>query len=60
VRSSLRAAVTRLASTGDRSWGDVIVSIIGATLSVVGLDTAARLVGSATTVAPVDVSGRLL
>ncbi|PZU47565.1 MAG: hypothetical protein DI566_05370 [Microbacterium sp.] len=35
-----------LASTGDRSWGEAIVSIIGAALAVVGLGGAARVLGN--------------
>lgn len=35
-----------LASTGDRSWGEAIVSIIGAALAVICLGGAARVVGN--------------
>ncbi|MFT4136586.1 hypothetical protein [Microbacterium sp.] len=35
-----------LAATGERGWGEAIVSIIGAALSVVGLGAAARVVGN--------------
>lgn len=48
-----------LASTGDRSWGEAIVSIIGAALSVIGLGAAARVVGSAATAARINAVARL-
>ena len=48
-----------LASTGDRSWGEAIVSIIGAALAVVGLGAAARVVGSAASAARINAAARL-
>lgn len=35
-----------LASTGDRTWGEAAVSIVGAALAVIGLGGAARVVGT--------------
>ncbi|AUG28663.1 MULTISPECIES: putative T7SS-secreted protein [Microbacterium] len=35
-----------LASTGDRTWGEAAVSIVGAALAVIGLGGAARVVGN--------------
>lgn len=43
-----------LAATGERSWGEAIVSIVVAALSVVGLGAAARVVGNAAAAARVS------
>ncbi|MEE6272338.1 hypothetical protein [Georgenia wangjunii] len=43
-----------LASTGDRTWGEAGMSILGAALSVVGLGGAARLVGGAASAARIN------
>lgn len=48
-----------LAATGERSWGEAIVSIIGAALSVIGLGAAARVVGSAAAAARINAASRL-
>lgn len=48
-----------LASTGDRSWGEAIVSIAGAVLSVVGLGAVARTLGKVATVARINRAARL-
>lgn len=43
-----------LASTGDRSWGEALISIAGAALSVVGLGAVARSLGKVATVARIN------
>ncbi|MFT4214682.1 MAG: hypothetical protein QM622_07900 [Microbacterium sp.] len=48
-----------LAASGERSWGEAVISIIGAALSVVGLGAAARLVGSAASAARINAAARL-
>jgi hypothetical protein len=44
-----------LASTGDRSWTEAIISIAGAVLSVVGMGAAARVVGNVAGAARINV-----
>lgn len=48
-----------LASTGERSWGEAIISIAGAALSVVGLGAVARSLGKIATVARINRAARL-
>ncbi|HEX5857128.1 MAG TPA: hypothetical protein VFY91_03370 [Microbacterium sp.] len=48
-----------LASTGERSWTEAVISIVGAALSVVGLGAAARLVGSAAAAARINGLARM-
>ncbi|MEU1971204.1 putative T7SS-secreted protein [Microbacterium sp. NPDC019599] len=48
-----------LASTGDRSWTEAIISIAGAALAVVGLGAAARVVGSAAAAGRINAAARL-
>jgi hypothetical protein len=48
-----------LAATGERSWTEAVISIVGAALSVVGLGAAARLVGSAAAAARINNLARV-
>ncbi|WP_336644510.1 hypothetical protein [Microbacterium sp. USHLN186] len=48
-----------LASTGDRSWGEAIISIAGAALSVIGLGAVARSLGKVAAVARINRAARL-
>ncbi|MCR2799926.1 hypothetical protein QNO21_12410 [Microbacterium sp. zg-Y818] len=48
-----------LASTGERGWGEAVVSIIGAALSVVGLGAAARLLGNLASANRINAAARL-
>lgn len=48
-----------LASTGERSWTEAVISIAGAALSVVGLGGAARAVGKVVTVARINRVARM-
>lgn len=50
---------TVLAATGERSWGEAIVSILGAALSVIGLGAAARIVGNVAAAGRINAMARL-
>lgn len=48
-----------LASTGERSWGEAVISIAGAVLSVVGLGAVARSLGKIASVARINRAARV-
>lgn len=48
-----------LASTGDRTWTEAIISIVGAALAVVGLGAAAKVVGAAASASRINAAARL-
>ena len=48
-----------LASSGERSWTEAVISIAGAALSVVGLGAVARSLGKVVTVARINRAARL-
>jgi hypothetical protein len=48
-----------LASTGERGWGEAIISIAGAALSVVGLGAVARSLGKVASVVRINRAARL-
>lgn len=48
-----------LASTGERSWGEAIISIAGAVLSVVGLGAVARSLGKIASIARINRAARV-
>ena len=50
---------TILASSGERTWTEAVISIVGAALSVVGLGSAARIVGSAAAAGRINALARI-